>query len=155
MDFDLTTIFAICTLLAIGLIAWQLWQQRAQTPITLDSIIAALGKVPGRAQQFFDTAMIAVHFLEQISAPDAPGEPPKLTNEQKKARAMSIVKREHPSAQMEEIDIAVEGAVHAVKHSGVKLPVAVPQAGFPLTSEADLLNDWQQGSSPPAIEPLA
>lgn len=136
MEFDLTTIFAACTLLAILYVGVQLWQQRKQTPITPDAILAAAGQIPNRAKQFFDTALIVAHYIEQISKPDRPGDPPKLTNEQKKAQAMALVKEQHAKDErppdMREINIAVEGAVHAVKNSGQTAPAISPFVPAPI-----------------------
>ena len=82
--------------------------------------------------------MVIVQYIEQISKPDQPGEPDKLTNEQKKAQAFALLKRYWPDANVEEIDQAIEAAVYAAKHFGVKMPE------IQLKGDLDILDKWDR-----------
>lgn len=115
MEFSLPIIYAVCIGIVIGAIGTSLWQQRGQKAVTLESIQEAATYVEPLAKQLFDAAFVAVNFLEQISKPDEGYGDPKLTNEQKKAKAINIVKEDFPSAPLNKVDQAIEAAVYAVK----------------------------------------
>lgn len=137
MEYEISaqTLLIVCMLLAIGLLAWSLWRKgQAGQPITPEAILAAVGKLPSAAQQMYADAVIAVQYIEQVSKPDAPGGESKLTNEQKKARAMTVVKRRWPNANVELISEVVEAAVYGVKQLGGAVPTVK------IVGEVDSLN---------------
>lgn len=121
MEISATTLLAVSTVIALLMAAWSLWQiYQVNGRLTPSAILKALGQLPGAARQMYDDAVIAVQYVEQISKPGAPGA--ELTNAQKKAEAMRVLKRRWPNANVEEIDQAIEAAVFAVKALGLKLP---------------------------------
>lgn len=153
MEISASTLLAIVTVVAIAAVGWSVWlaARGSGGAVTPEAIVAAMGKIPGVAKQMYDDAVIAVQYVEQISKPSDPDDLPLLTNEQKKARAMAVIKRRWPDANVEDISAAIEAAVYGVKALGVKLPtvtiVGADVGPKPPTGDLDILDTWSREQS--------
>lgn len=134
-----------CVVLAVALIGSLFW--RSKQPITPTTVLAAAKEFGSLFTRLYSDATIIVQWLEQISAPDVPGAPPKLTNSEKKERAVTVLKRRWKDADPEDIEIAIEAAVNGVK-TLKRMGITLPQVQLSGTDEIDdLLRDV--GLTPP------
>lgn len=142
MDINASHLLIVCLGIVIGMIVWSLYQRRGQ--ITAQTLMEGIAAVPGQTKQMYDDAVIFVQWLEQVGKPDKDGQG-GLTGDEKKQRALAVMKRRWANADIETIDRVIEAAVFGVKALGLK----VPQVR--ITGEAELVDKWlkqQPGSEP-------